>query len=100
VENDLKGTAEPLEANGSQYVLASKDGVVGFYQATGTIPAGKAYIEKAGAGVKGFFFGGADGIAEVETGNDSDAAIFDLSGRRVVKAQKGIYIINGKKVLK
>ena len=50
--------------------------------------------------MKGFFFGGADGIAEVETGNDSDAAIFDLSGRRVVKAQKGFYIINGKKVLK
>lgn len=27
-------------------------------------------------------------------------AIFDLSGRRVSKAQKGIYIINGKKVVK
>ena len=98
--NDLKGTAEPLTATGAQYVLASKDGVVGFYQATGTIPAGKAYIEKAAAGVKGFFFGDATGIAEVETSEDSNAAIYDLSGRRVEKVQKGIYVVNGKKVLK
>ena len=101
-ENDLKGTAEPLAATGIQYVLAEKDGVAGFYQAAeGTkIPAGKAYIEKAAAGVKGFFFGDATGIAEVETATESDATIYDLSGRRVEKAQKGVYIINGKKVMK
>ena len=101
-ENDLKGTAEPLAATGIQYVLAEKDGVAGFYQAAeGTkIPAGKAYIEKAAAGVKGFFFGDATGIAEVETATEADAAIYDLSGRRVEKAQKGIYIVNGKKVMK
>ena len=101
-ENDLKGTAEPLAATGIQYVLAEKDGVAGFYQAAeGTkIPAGKAYIEKAAAGVKGFFFGDATGIAEVETATETDAAIYDLSGRRVEKAQKGVYIINGKKVMK
>ena len=101
-ENDLKGTAEPLAATGIQYVLAEKDGVAGFYQAAeGTkIPAGKAYIEKAAAGVKGFFFGDATGIAEVETATEADATIYDLSGRRVEKAQKGVYIINGKKVMK
>ena len=101
-ENDLKGTAEPLAATGIQYVLAEKDGVAGFYQAAeGTkIPAGKAYIEKAAAGVKGFFFGDATGIAEVETATEADATIYDLSGRRVEKAQKGIYIVNGKKVMK
>ncbi len=101
--NDLKGTAEPLEATGSQYVLAEKEGVVGFYQATGTIPAGKAYIEYAGAPVKGFFFGGDE--TGIENGqwsmvNGQSENIFDLSGRRVEKATKGIYIINGKKVLK
>ena len=30
---------------------------------------------------------------------DEDAVIYDLSGRRVLKAVKGFYIINGKKVL-
>ena len=28
-----------------------------------------------------------------------NAAIYDLQGRRVLKAQKGLYIINGKKVV-
>lgn len=32
-----------------------------------------------------------------ETSND---AIYDLTGRKVEKAEKGIYIVNGKKVLK
>ena len=30
---------------------------------------------------------------------DADAVIYDLSGRRVLKAVKGIYIVNGKKVV-
>lgn len=101
IENDLKGTAEPLVADGTQYVLAEKDGVVGFYKATGTIPAGKAYIEYAGAGVKGFFFGDADGLTPLSISPEEEkAAVYDLSGRRVEKMQKGIYVINGKKVMK
>lgn len=34
-----------------------------------------------------------------QTLTDTDAAIYDLSGRKVSKAQKGIYIIGGKKVM-
>ena len=103
-ENDLKGTAEAIAADGTQYVLAEKNGVVGFYKAEGTIPAGKAYIEYTGAaGVKGFFFGeGTTGIenAQWSTVNGQSNTIFDLSGRRVEKATKGIYLINGKKLMK
>ena len=100
-ENDLKGTAEPLEATGTQYVLAEKDGVVGFYKATGTIPAGKAYIEYGVAPVKAFLFGNnATGIADIKNATDTNATIYDLSGHRVEKVQRGIYIVNGKKVLK
>ncbi|MCR4920252.1 MAG: hypothetical protein K5945_00895, partial [Bacteroidaceae bacterium] len=111
--NDLKGTAEPLEATGSQYVLAEKEGVVGFYQATGTIPAGKAYIEYAGDPVKGFFFGGDE--TGIENGqwsmvrsalplglskNGQSEKIYDLSGRKVNgQLPKGIYIVNGKKMM-
>ena len=102
IQSDLIGTAEDLEADGSQYVLAKKDGTVGFYKAEGTIAAGKAYL-LGGANVKGFglSFDGVTGIAEsvAETTVESNA-IYDLSGRRVEKALKGIYIINGKKVLK
>ncbi|MCR4922292.1 MAG: hypothetical protein K5945_11400 [Bacteroidaceae bacterium] len=102
-DNSLKGSAQAFEATGSQYVLATKNGAVGFYKAEGTIPAGKAYIEYTGAAdVKGFFFGEeTTGLEMVQELKDSKAQdVYDLSGRRVEKMQKGIYIINGKKVLK
>ncbi len=41
---------------------------------------------------------GVEGI-EAETATASDGKIYDLSGRRVQKAQKGLYIIDGKKVM-
>ena len=99
-ENDLKGTATALTADGSQYVLAKKDDVVGFYQATeGTIAAGKAYLTGIAAGVKVVTFGTATSLTPALS-EEREAVIYDLSGRRVEKATKGIYIINGKKVLK
>ena len=103
--NDLVGTAVDLTTDGSQYVLAQKEGVIGFYKANaGTvIAAGKAYLLGGAAGTKGFTFSFSDETA-IETVQDAqeveDVRIYDLSGRRVEKATKGIYIINGKKVLK
>ena len=42
----------------------------------------------------------ADGIEELKAGNGTKASVlFDLNGRRVQKAQKGLYIQNGRKVL-
>ena len=41
------------------------------------------------------------GIENIEgTGKTANAAIYDLSGRRMHNAQKGIFIVNGKKVVK
>ena len=100
--NVLKGAAEDIQAAG-KYVLAKPEGAekVGFYKAeAGTIKAGKAYLELE-SDVKAFFFAGDDatGIANVEKAVEN-GAIYNLAGQRVNKAQKGIYIINGKKVLK
>ena len=39
-----------------------------------------------------------DGIEQLTT-NQSQITIYDLMGRRVEKAEKGIYIVNGKKVV-
>ena len=51
--------------------------------------------------VKGFAFKGTTtGVESVESSNNAPQAIYDLTGRRVSKAEKGIYIINGKKVIK
>ena len=102
--NVLKGSAEDVEATG-KYVLAKpEDGEVGFYLASGgTIKAGKAYLELPATEVKAFYFGGEDatGINGLNDVNDlNDAAIYNVAGQRVSKLQKGINIVNGKKVLK
>lgn len=41
---------------------------------------------------------GADGIAQSAITSVQDDVIFNISGQRVVKAQKGIFIIGGKKI--
>ena len=84
---------------------------VGFYwmEADGaafTNGAHKAYLkilksEFTGQAVRGFAFKGTTtGVESVESSNNAPQAIYDLTGRRVSKAEKGIYIINGKKVIK
>jgi hypothetical protein len=39
------------------------------------------------------------GIQEVKKFEATDGAIYNLAGQRVSNAQKGIYIVNGKKVI-
>lgn len=41
-----------------------------------------------------------DAIKSIETNATGKSAIYDLSGRRVKTAKKGLYIVNGKKVIK
>lgn len=95
-----------ITADGSQYILAAKSGKVGFYKATAgtTIPAGKAYIS-SGAGVKAFYFDDDDATSmneELKIKNEefNDGTIFNLAGQRIGKMQKGINILNGKKIIK
>ena len=85
---------------------------VGFYWMTAdgaafTNGAHKAYLkipksEFTGMlAIKGFAFKGTTtGVESVESSNHAPQVIYDLAGRRVSKAEKGIYIINGKKVIK
>jgi len=103
--NDLLSSTG-ITAGGSQYILAAKSGKVGFYKATAgtTIPAGKAYIS-SGAGVKAFYFDDDDATSmneELKIKNEefNDGTIFNLAGQRIGKMQKGINILNGKKIIK
>lgn len=88
------------------YVVGKSGETVGFYPLSAsnrTIAQSKAYLvlDQALSAVK-FYFGGDDvtGIEAVEKAESNNAPIFDLSGRRVVKAAKGgIYIQNGKKFI-
>ena len=126
-KNLLKGTVEKTEitaeANTSYYVLSAPDGVVAMYLALLTENkfwnnAHKAYLpisngdlgifdDEVDSSVEQlsrrlvFDFGDETGIDEVKTENANvKTAVYDLSGRRVQKAQKGIYIQNGKLMVK
>jgi hypothetical protein len=87
-------------------VLAVKDDVLGFYRVkddTG-FDSHTAFLENPNldADVKmiSMTFDDATGIEEPASNlSQSKAVIYDLSGRRVERMQKGIYVINGKKVL-
>ena len=100
IANDLKGTDVATEADGSMYILAEVDGQVAFYQATGTIPAGKAYYQST-SGVKAFFLedDNATGIANVQSPETNGQPIYNLAGQRLAEKQKGINIVGGRKVL-
>ena len=70
-----------------------------------SIPANKAFYDLTGSGVQGFvlsFDGMETGIALdqiMQPSTEADKPAYDLSGRRVNHAAKGIYIIGGKKVI-
>ena len=103
IVNELKGTAVDTEATGSQYVLAKPENEeVGFYQATtGTIKAGKAYLELPSTEVKAFYFGGENETAIVSPLGETKegVAIYNIAGQRISKLQKGVNIVSGHKVL-
>ncbi len=94
------------------YILNKVGGVVGFYRAAGqTVATNRAYIqidESKSYSVKEFislpgFDDDADSINEelrIKNEESSEGAIYNLAGQRISKMQKGINIINGKKVLR
>ena len=107
--NLLEGTVASTYIAEDAYALGYVDDEVGFYTATKNQQGNtswlnngfKAYLPKtSGASLAlRFNFGGeTTGIEGVIESTNANAAIFDLSGRRVAKMQKGIYIVNGKKV--
>ena len=109
--NSLKGTDVAITNPGNAYVLNYKPSEgVGFYRlsSTATIPANRAYLTSGGtvaaaaAAAREFFaFDAAiTGIEDVNAqDNEDDVKTFDLQGRRVANPAKGVYIVNGKKVI-
>ena len=69
------------------------------------VPAGKAVLhlgnEQAGADARVLTISGdVTGVNEViEVKEVNDDSFYDLSGRRVAKPTKGLYIMNGKKIV-
>ncbi len=105
--NLLKATTSPLTVTEpySIYCVALKDGVSGFFPVTvgTTIAKGKGYLDFSGSHVKpaSILFDGDDaptGINDLKDLKDSKDLIYNLSGQRRQKMQKGINIVNGKKI--
>ncbi len=105
---NLQKTDIPATAgNFSNYIFDVQDSEPGFYPIDGkaTLLAQTAYLQLptsfVAAGVKVsviFEEDIIDGIEEFRI-SDEDADIYDLAGRRLGKMQRGINIVNGKKVL-
>lgn len=102
--NSLVGTMTSITNPGNAYVLNYKAATgAGFYKLSsgGTIGANKAYLV-SGAGAPEFFSfdGNTTSINEVRGKmEDVSSEYYDLQGRRVSQPTKGLYIVNGKKVV-
>lgn len=109
--NELTGVLTDTELNnvdnaGQVRIFSKKDNVAGFYKPNSgitTLAANKAYImapTNEGALVLNFAGGEVTGINQATiNATEANAPIYDLTGRRVAKAVKGIYVKNGKKFI-
>lgn len=71
---------------------------------SGSIAAGKAFLKVAApstdeAKALNVVFADATGISGIQAAGATDGAIYNLAGQRVGRAQRGIYIRDGKKVV-
>lgn len=120
-DNLLKGTlvsmSLDLSDETSYYSLGKKNNIIGFYKfdkngtTSITLGANKAYLDTSASAnsIKGFIFDfddDPDAIVSPFGETEEGAAVYNLAGQMVNgksvngKLPKGIYIVNGKKVLK
>lgn len=102
----VAGDGKTTIGGDGKYDYVLKDGL--FYHASsGKVPVGKAYLhlEADPATSRGMelsldFGGGVTGISEIEdVRSKKDDVYYDLNGRRVFYPTKGLYIVNGKKIV-
>ena len=102
----LTGTFESTKAPVGSYVLQKQNEVLGFYKvAEGkqpTIGAYRCYINASESAAPMFSLERGEGTTSIEDAEltNETVVIYDLAGRRVEKMEKGIYIVNGKKVIR
>ncbi len=107
----LTGTLTPItladDTRANYLVLGTNEGAIGFYKPSAnvaSIPANKAYLANATQATQAValnFGGTPTGITGIEAADgDSNAPVYDITGRRVNGTAKGgIYIQNGRKFI-
>ncbi|RRD79689.1 leucine-rich repeat domain-containing protein [Alloprevotella sp. OH1205_COT-284] len=110
--NLLRGTEGLTQSTGSTryYVLTKKNGKFGFYYQNGTDGTSvnnapnRCFLEvNTSSPVQGFSLDdNLTGISEIKNDIEADptAPVYDLSGRRTTSKQRGIYIVNGKRIIR
>ena len=105
-DNEFVGvTQEPEVVADGIYVLLDGDRGVGFYKTTTafTVGANTAYLPATVANAARKFIAfdgnGATAIKSVKS-QQKGSDIYNLQGQRVKAAKRGLYIVNGKKVIK
>ena len=107
VANVVRAKVYLTEGDKTNYILSNEDAGVGFYKAAANgayLPANRAYLSTTATATGNAPFLGFDGnettgINSVERGALSVEGCYTLDGRRVAQPTKGLYIVNGKKVI-
>ena len=105
-ENHLAAAAEDVTADGTHYTLKVADKKVGFARVSNgeTVPAGSVYLTVPASSTKDFYTlynGTQTGVENVAVPTEEGAeTIYNVAGQRLNRMQKGINIVNGKKILK
>lgn len=109
--NDLvAGTGAAVDTSDGEYtnmILNNVGGNIGFYFAAGQIvAANRAYLHiantlapDAASRMSMVFDGETTGISNVKNVTATDGQAYNLAGQRVAQPTKGLYIVNGKKVI-
>ncbi len=101
----LTGVYATTKVPTTGYILTVDGSSVGFKKSNGLaiVEAYHAYLTAEGAGSRsliGIDFGGTTGIMQMEDVRSEKADVYyDLQGHRVLNPTKGLYIVNGKKVI-
>ena len=103
----VRGTGAAVESGSGpyNYVLGKHNGEVGFYKAGGmTVATDKAYLQTTISSAHIFIDFenmGVTGVNEITNTNltNNTNEFYNLAGQRVAKPTKGLYIVNGRKVI-
>ena len=108
-EGALTGTYADIDAPDGKYILQDQrdtGGKVGFYQvdtnaATPKVRANRAYLTAPANPnpVKAFYFGDIETAIKSVMDGVAAGEVYDPSGRKISKLQRGVNIVNGKKVM-
>ena len=103
----LEKTTIPQTVDGyTNYVFGKGGGKEQFFKVRTEgmeVPANNAYLAIPSTQAKGIdvigLNGDATGISTIENADMQNGEVYNLQGQKVNRAQKGVYIVNGKKVI-